>query len=82
MVFAGKPASSVLIIGDVMKYYLIPAYELDNLEKERVALHKTLGELLPDNLRVQLPVCSLTSTVWRIANRKWKSLKLWKLYKS
>ena len=64
-----------------MKYYLIPAYELDNLEKERVALHETLGELSPDNMRVQLPIYRLTSTVWRIANRKWKSLKLWNLYK-
>lgn len=65
-----------------MKYVIVPQYEIDNLEKERIAIHNYLEQIEKlQKLPCGYPIL-ITETAWRITHRKWKSFKVWwDLYK-
>jgi hypothetical protein len=63
----------------MIKYYLIPAYEIEALEKERVQIHKIVENITDEKMKWRLPV--MTPATWRITHRRWKIIKLWNIYK-
>jgi len=62
------------------KYYLIPTYEIENLENERKQIHEIVERITDEKLKWRLPV--MTPVTWRITHRRWKTIKLWDIYKN